>query len=274
MKQIVCEMCGGHEFAKIDGMMVCQSCGTKYTVEEAKKMMIEGTVDVTGSTVKVDTSAELANLYAIARRARKDRNYENAVGYYEKVLVLDPNSWEATYFITLERSEQTTIGNIQNSIIKVHNVLDTCLQLIKDHVSNKEEQIDAIMLMGSTLCSFCSGMADAAWDYYNGIDPDIRESFGNDCLHRIESASKARYYFSDLLEAMFPDYIQDIKPAIIGGWSDGNYFMLRPFKMMNSQSKEMIVNRINQYSAKIHKLDPSYRAPKFKKGIFGWKIID
>jgi len=34
-------------------MFVCQHCGTKYSVEEAKKLMIEGTVDVQG-TVKVD----------------------------------------------------------------------------------------------------------------------------------------------------------------------------------------------------------------------------
>ena len=36
--------------------LVCQNCGMKYSVEEAKKMMIEGTVDVQG-TVKVDNSA-------------------------------------------------------------------------------------------------------------------------------------------------------------------------------------------------------------------------
>ena len=54
MKAIQCEMCGSTEMVKKDGMFVCQSCGTKYSVEEAKKLMIEGTVDVSGSTVKVD----------------------------------------------------------------------------------------------------------------------------------------------------------------------------------------------------------------------------
>lgn len=48
MKQIVCEMCGNNDLIKQDGVYVCQYCGTKYTVEEARKMMVEGTVDVQG----------------------------------------------------------------------------------------------------------------------------------------------------------------------------------------------------------------------------------
>lgn len=36
MKKIVCEMCGG-ELIKDNGVFVCQSCGCKYSLEEAKK---------------------------------------------------------------------------------------------------------------------------------------------------------------------------------------------------------------------------------------------
>ena len=56
MKQLTCEMCGGTDLIKQDGVFVCQSCGTKYSVDEAKKMMIEGTVDVSGSVVDVTGS--------------------------------------------------------------------------------------------------------------------------------------------------------------------------------------------------------------------------
>ena len=87
MKQLTCEMCGSTDLVKQDGMYVCQSCGTKYSVEEAKKMMIEGTVDVSGSTVKVDNSGELENLYQIARRSKTDNNSENAQKYYVMILV-------------------------------------------------------------------------------------------------------------------------------------------------------------------------------------------
>ena len=63
MKRLTCEMCGSTDIVKQDGLFVCQSCGTKYSVEEARKMMIEGTVDVSGSTVKIDNSDELSVIY-------------------------------------------------------------------------------------------------------------------------------------------------------------------------------------------------------------------
>lgn len=49
MKAMVCEMCGSQDLVKQDGMFVCQNCGTKYSVEEAKKLL---------GTVKVDKTEE------------------------------------------------------------------------------------------------------------------------------------------------------------------------------------------------------------------------
>lgn len=49
MKQLSCEMCGSTDLLKTDGVFVCQNCGCKYSVEEAKKMMVEGVVQVEGT---------------------------------------------------------------------------------------------------------------------------------------------------------------------------------------------------------------------------------
>ena len=63
MNELICEMCGSNEVVKQDGLFVCQSCGTKYSVEEARKMMTGETVAVEG-TVKIDsTSTILCNLF-------------------------------------------------------------------------------------------------------------------------------------------------------------------------------------------------------------------
>ena len=51
MKALVCELCGGNDFVKEGDFFICQSCGTKYSSEAAKKMMIEGTVDVQGTVL-------------------------------------------------------------------------------------------------------------------------------------------------------------------------------------------------------------------------------
>ena len=68
MKRLTCEMCGSIDLVKQDGMFVCQSCGTKYSLEEARKMMIEG-------TVTIDTSKEEQNLIQVLETSIKTKNY-------------------------------------------------------------------------------------------------------------------------------------------------------------------------------------------------------
>lgn len=121
MKQLTCEMCGSTDLMKDGGVFVCQSCGCKYSVEEAKRMMVEGTVDVSGSTVKVDTSGELENLYQIARRAKDDNNSENAAKYYDMILVKDPMSWEASFYVVYFKAMQCKIGQIRSAAISISN---------------------------------------------------------------------------------------------------------------------------------------------------------
>ena len=84
MKALTCEMCNSTDVIKQDGMYVCQSCGTKYTVDEAKKMMIEGTVDVQG-TVKVDNSAFVERYLQNARRAKQKEDWKETEKYYNMV---------------------------------------------------------------------------------------------------------------------------------------------------------------------------------------------
>ncbi|WP_405381537.1 TFIIB-type zinc finger domain-containing protein [Phascolarctobacterium sp.] len=50
MKAIVCELCGSNDIIKQDGLFVCQHCGTKYTTEEAKKLL---------GVVKIDKTEEI-----------------------------------------------------------------------------------------------------------------------------------------------------------------------------------------------------------------------
>ena len=52
MKQLTCEMCGSTDLVKQDGVFVCQTCGCKYSVEEAKKMIQES------SEINIDKTPE------------------------------------------------------------------------------------------------------------------------------------------------------------------------------------------------------------------------
>ena len=48
---ISCELCGGKDLLKQNGVYICQKCGAKYTVEEARKLMSGVTTESTVSNI-------------------------------------------------------------------------------------------------------------------------------------------------------------------------------------------------------------------------------
>ena len=130
MKAIKCELCGSNEVIKQDGLYVCQHCGTKYTVEEAKKLMIEGTVDVKG-TVTVDKSQDAKNLVQLAKDAIDSVNGEEAYSYANRALETDPSNADA-WLIKMEAvGLMATLGDL-----KVLDVINAGKKAIE--LSNKE----------------------------------------------------------------------------------------------------------------------------------------
>lgn len=97
MKKIVCEMCGSNDFVKKEGFFCCENCGTKYTVEEARKMMIEGTVEVTG-TVSIDTSKKDSALLEVIKTAMDSRNYSEVYELSSQLLTNNATFWEAWFY--------------------------------------------------------------------------------------------------------------------------------------------------------------------------------
>lgn len=112
MKALTCEMCGSTNLIKKDGVFVCQSCGTQYSVEEAKKMMVEGTVDVKG-TVTVDKSQDAKNLVQLAKDAIDSANGEEAYSYANRALETDPSNADA-WLIKMEAvGLMATLGDLK-----------------------------------------------------------------------------------------------------------------------------------------------------------------
>lgn len=158
MKRLTCEICGSTDLIKQDGVFVCQSCGCKYTVEEVKKMMIEGTVDVSGSTVKVDTSAKLQNLYTLARRAKDENNVCDAVKYYHEIRLEDPNSWEAAFYGVYFAALNCTIGQIEMAATSITNAIPSVANMIQIYVPVEEQEqaytecLKRVLVAGELLC--------------------------------------------------------------------------------------------------------------------------
>lgn len=258
MKQLTCEMCGSTNLMKQDGVFVCQDCGTKYSVEEARKMMVEGTVDVTGSTVKVDNSDELKNLYQIARRAKDDNNGENAAKYYDMILVKDPTSWEASFYLVYFRAMECKIAQIQSAGISVGNCVDTVLKLIKDHVEEKEDQEKAVMEVALRCTLISSMLYNGAKNHYEGIDLSIRNNYIQEMVNNCCAARDIMYILGNNIESLFGDN-EKLQMTAASAWKDG---ISKHNGLMSSfANKEANKNDILHYVSKVQKYDSSYQTP-------------
>ena len=112
MKALTCEMCGSTNLIKEDGVFVCQSCGTKYSVEEARKMMVEGTVSVQG-TVTIDNSGQIDNYLTMAQNASQAGNYAEAESYCNKIIEINPKHSKAWQLKGTAAGWQSTLANIR-----------------------------------------------------------------------------------------------------------------------------------------------------------------
>lgn len=169
MKQLTCEMCGSTDLVKQDGVFVCQTCGCKYSVEEARKMMIEGTVEVQGS-VKIDSSEEIKKLYQAARNARETSDSETAIKHYERISALDPNSWESAFYCVVLKTDSIKNGEIGSAAVRISNSIPTVIQLIKNYVSDEEEQKKALKEVAEQCFSYANWLVNASYNFYKSLN--------------------------------------------------------------------------------------------------------
>lgn len=261
MKAMVCELCGSNQFVKQDGMFICQHCNTKYSPEDAKKLMVEvkGKVDVSGSTVKVDSTDSLENSRQLARRAKEAGNSENAEKYYSLVAMQDPNDWEANFYTVYYSSMQTNIAGIANAAIRVANSLSSVLNLIKK--ADVAVQNSAVKEVRSKCGDFADMLEKSAVSHYNGIDESIRDKYKGELKQRREACRDMLYLLGDLIEANFGgNPVCCVQAAL--AWKQGTQIHGRILGKGAAESEFTFDEKLYKYERKIGKYDSSYYAEK------------
>lgn len=162
MKAIVCEMCGSNDVLKDGDFYVCQVCGTKYTPENARKLMVEveGKVDVSGSSVKVDTTDSVKRALENARRAKQKEDWEETEKYYDLVERDDPSNIEAIFYSAYAKAKNTLTSDDVYRRQTVFKSFGNSISIIDDNFDvEKEPELrslidqmiaDIIALSGST----------------------------------------------------------------------------------------------------------------------------
>lgn len=265
MKQLTCEMCGSTNILKQDGIFVCQTCGCKYSVEEAKKMMIEGTVDVTGSTIKLDTADELNNLYKIARRAKEENNADNAAKYYDMILVKDPTSWEASFYVIYFKAMRCKIAEIGMAASSVANCQNNVFLMIRDNVPEDEQSaaVEEVFIHSSYIANL---LADSERKYYDGIDSSIRANYTRTYYDNARAINDILLTCGSAIESIFENK-KDVVFISQYAYKELVKLYIRLFELPNL-SRELIESNdriIALYVSLIEKYDKAYAENYYAK---------
>jgi len=253
MGAIVCELCGSNDITKRGEFFVCEHCGTKYTPEDAKKLVVQG-------VVKLDNTEKLANLYEIARRAKKDGNSASAEKYYDMILVEDPMSWEASFYVVYFRAMQCKIAHISSAAASISNCLPSVLKLIHSQLRDKEEQKEAVIDVWARACYIADMLHGAAVQHFNGIGDSIREKYRDEFVRNATATFSIMYMLGDCIDKLWKNDAE-IRKYAESAWKTAIDGHSRAIKSIPISDRENVKKVILAYSEKVKKYDPDYIVP-------------
>lgn len=172
MKKFKCEICDGSNLIKQNDMFVCQNCGTRYSIEDAKKLMVEtnevlppayipDSVEVT-----LNDDKEISNLFELARTAKRENNAEKAAKYYEMLLLKLPQNWEANFYSVYFSSMACKVGEINFSMTNVVNKFETTLDILKEEITDEGDRETIITTITNQILSIAQLYSDVCISNY------------------------------------------------------------------------------------------------------------
>jgi transcription elongation factor Elf1 len=269
MKAIVCEMCGSQDLVKQDGVYVCQNCGTKYSIEEAKKMMVE-----------IDNTKKLSNLYERARKSLEVDDLEHAAEYYKEILDENPKDWEAYFYSYLGEFPSFTNAQAASVASKLSNTIPPAYDMALENCSAEEatervvtittkttDRLVGIAATGASLLrqyeggNILSPAGKVHCDLYSQIRPTAVGTIAN-CVVAFDPLDKK------LEEIINNNQLVDkekCKAALL-------YMRKSRYTISDMQfepaagTKERVIKAelIHEYAEKVHELDSSFEVPSIE----------
>ncbi len=246
MTPMKCELCGSTDFVKENGFFVCQHCKTKYTLNEARKIM---------GTVKIDKTDETEKLMVLARRAREENNAENAEKYYGLILREDPNNWEAVFFQAYYKAMQSNIASISSAAYSIANSTESTMKLVADiqNDSERNNALNAVVIHDINIANTLSSVAFEHWGKFPSVDGARAE-----CATRMSSIKK----IYEALEESLKQYFSNDKEHLLNVQKAENTFVSNRGAFFEDNYRTIETKRL---AREISSEDHSYEPPKVMK---------
>lgn len=249
MQTMICEMCGSDDLVKQDGLYVCQRCGTKYSVDEARKLF---------GAVKIDESEEAQNYLTLARRARADGDDVNAEKYYDLVLQQDPNNWEAAYYSVHANVRQCMIKDIRPAALRLFKGAKSAYVLIGEHVQDQDACAKAYFQVTDDATGLLVSLYNSLEGHFLGIDSGSRANYRTGFLDSADAIARLTSSLADELDVHFHDD-EAVTTSKVMAWKCALNIYYRCDNAYYSTP-------IAQLAEKIKACEPDYELPDYISG--------
>lgn len=254
LEALVCPNCKGEvELDKEQEFGFCKYCGTKVQNTSIKKVR---------GKVKIDKKTDLDNYYIVARRAIENGDDETAEKYYDMILQIEPDSFEAVFYNAYSNAKKCKIIEIRNAIVKVNNCLDSVYKLMKEQLKGEELEKKIIEITNKANSIFIM-LVNAYYNHFNGINLQIRANYNQQFIDVHFAGHQAEEYMADLLLKYFPKskWVNENVATLL---SNANEWHIRCIPML--AQKQTNIDQIHERTEKIKKYNPSYLEPAISTG--------
>lgn len=206
MAEFVCPNCGNHQLCDQNGKCVsgikaldahgkyvCSQCGAELEQEQLKALIVAAAQEYTLT----------AQLGQRARNAKQSGDYESASAYYQQMLAVDPNSWEAAFYSVCCNSWGCGVGGIDNACTAVK----LCLEGVFDKLEmlSGTQKKTAVKLVVSDAGLFAVEKFDAAVRHHASLNASVMNQHNNELKNQLISALNVMIVCSSLVMERFGD---------------------------------------------------------------------
>ena len=257
MKKMVCEICQNQNFKKVEDQFICQGCGTSYSAEAAKALLIEVEDSHNNDSQSNESqNSEIANLYELARRAYKGSNYSLAEKHYSELMLKCPKDWEANFYQTYCDSMECKILEIGIKATRIEKAALTSLELAKEHVKKEELSKVANEILVACLGKAISGFSSAQ-GWYNNASFSVRGRFTQDMLNYCYPCVTLLYSVADKVNEMVEDKSDELVKTLVSCWKTAIDYHEKLIRFLADTVGHK--NKMNTHINKVRGYEPSYK---------------
>ncbi len=120
MKQLTCEVCGGKNILKEDGVFVCQDCGCKYSLTEVQGLLKEKNEELEDFTMG-------QRYYILGLKALDHQDWQEVVKYFNLFIEKVPEDPVAYFYRAYANAHLSLLEQNMLKRINAFEVLKNCL---------------------------------------------------------------------------------------------------------------------------------------------------